>query len=143
MRSTLFFALFGPKTHANSGRRFAVVVVPNYVDPADAATCPFRSSNAAGMLAEGENKNSWRWFNTVNRVCSGVKKVRFFRVPSKPPADSTTLRRQTLVLLQVLIPPMSSLPSPNFIAENPAQAMAMLQMREVTVRRWMAGRMRD
>lgn len=50
--------------------------MPNYVDPADAATCPFRSSNAAGMLAEGENKNSWRWFNTVNRVCSGVKKVR-------------------------------------------------------------------
>ena len=54
--------------------RFAVVVVPTYADPADALSCPFRS-NYGTSLAEGESKNSWRWFNTVNRVCSGVKKV--------------------------------------------------------------------
>lgn len=58
--------------------RFAVIVVPNYADPADALTCPFKSSNNLDLLAEGENKSSWRWFNTVNRVCSGVKKVRFY-----------------------------------------------------------------
>lgn len=37
-------------------------------------------SNVTGedLEAEGEKKNSWKWFNTVNRVCSGVKKVSFF-----------------------------------------------------------------
>lgn len=50
---------------------------------------------------------------------------------------------QTLVLLHVLIPPLSSLPHKNFIVENPAQALAMFEMREVTVRRFLAGRMRD
>lgn len=57
--------------------------------------------------------------------------------------DHCSLGAQTLVLLHVLIPPQSSLPSPNFLAENPAQAIAMLQMREVTIRRFLAGRSRD
>lgn len=52
-----------------------MIVVPNYADPADALTSPFKSGTNIDLLAEGENKCSWRWFNTVNRVCSGVKKV--------------------------------------------------------------------
>lgn len=132
--------------------RFAVVVIPNYVDPEDAKTNPFRSTFASDQLAEGEIKNSWRWFNTINRVCSGVKKVRFFFLLCLPLSLSLSfgvrlltppLRTQTLVLLHVVIPPLSSLPSPNFVSENPAQAIAMLQMREVTVRRFLAGRSRD
>ena len=64
-------------------KRFAVVVVPNYADPADALTSPFRSTLAStGLaLAEGESKNSWKYFSTINRVCSGVKKV----CPRSPP----------------------------------------------------------
>ncbi len=58
-------------------------------------------------------------------------------------ADSCGDDLQTLVLLHVLIPAQSSLPSPDWIAQHPAQALAMFEMREVTVRRWSAGRMRD
>lgn len=116
------WVLYGAGGPVGGHAEFAVVVVPTYADPADALSCPFRS-NYGTSLAEGESKNSWRWFNTVNRVCSGVKK--------------------TLVLLYVVIPPMSTLPSPTFVSDNPAQAMARLQMREVTVRRWIAGRSRD
>ncbi|ORY41829.1 hypothetical protein BCR35DRAFT_311315 [Leucosporidium creatinivorum] len=117
------WVLYGQGGPVGGHAEFSVVVVPNYADPADAETNPFRSTMVSDHLGEGETKMSWRWFNTINRVCSGVKK--------------------TLVLLHVLIPPQSSLPSPNFIAENPAQAIAMLQMREVTVRRFLAGRSRD
>lgn len=68
--------------------RFAVVIVPTYVDPADSASNPFRSTSTFAVdqdqeardeehrRGEGERKNSWRWFHTINRVCSGVKKVR-------------------------------------------------------------------
>lgn len=38
---------------------------------------------------------------------------------------------------------MSSMPNPDFIKNNPAQALAMFQMRELTFRRFLAGRMRD
>ncbi len=54
-----------------------MVVVPTYADPADAASSPFRSSRAVELQAEGQAKDSWRWFHTINRVCSGVKKVRW------------------------------------------------------------------
>lgn len=63
-------------TLSQFGRRFAVVVVPTYADPADALSSPFRSSRAVELQAEGQAKDSWRWFHTINRVCSGVKKVR-------------------------------------------------------------------
>lgn len=53
-----------------------MVVVPTYADSKDEASCPFRSNYASDRVAEGEAKNSWRWFNTVNRVVSGAKKVR-------------------------------------------------------------------
>lgn len=69
--------------------RFAILVVPSYADPADEFTSPFRSTrlknqNGEGSdsLAEGEGRTSWRYFNTVNRVCSGVKKVRPHPQPS-------------------------------------------------------------
>ncbi|KAL8287661.1 hypothetical protein RQP46_003519 [Phenoliferia psychrophenolica] len=123
------WVLYGQGGPVGGHAEFAVVVVPNYADPADALTSPFRSTLAsagfgAEELAEGEAKNSWKYFSTINRVCSGVKK--------------------TLVLLQVLIPPLSSLPEDKeWIAKNPAQAIARFEMREVTVRRWLAGRMRD
>ena len=61
------------------------------MDPQDAQSNPFRSTSTLAidsdpelrgdddgehLQGEGERKNSWRWFHTVNRVCSGVKKVR-------------------------------------------------------------------
>ncbi|KAK4705892.1 tRNA-splicing endonuclease subunit Sen2, partial [Phenoliferia sp. Uapishka_3] len=112
------WVLYGQGGPVGGHAEFAVVVVPNYADPNDALTSPFRSSFPGSdlILAEGESKNSWKYFSTINR---------------------------TLVLLQVLIPPLSTLPSEDFIRKNPAQAIAKLEMREVTVRRWLAGRMRD
>lgn len=53
--------------------RFAVLVLPSYADPQDKATNPFSQGKKG---AEGEERDSWKWFNTVNRVCSGVKKAR-------------------------------------------------------------------
>ncbi|GAA6006847.1 tRNA splicing endonuclease subunit SEN2 [Rhodotorula paludigena] len=134
------WVLYGQGGPVGGHAEFAVVVLPTYVDPRDAATNPFRSTSTlaidlhatpeerAGevehLQGEGERKNSWRWFHTINRVCSGVKK--------------------TLVLLHVVIPPLSSLPQdPKWIADHPAQALARFEMREVVVRRFLAGRMRD
>jgi tRNA-splicing endonuclease subunit Sen2 len=150
--------------------RFAVLIIPTYVDPRDAQSNPFRSTSTLAidsdpelrgdddgehLQGEGERKNSWRWFHTVNRVCSGVKKVRLpsFFPHSLSPLLSTPVRKsdphavpglQTLVLLYVVIPPLSSLPpEPDWVARHPAQALAKLEMREVVVRRFLAGRMRD
>ncbi|GAA5822313.1 hypothetical protein JCM3770_001567 [Rhodotorula araucariae] len=132
------WVLYGQGGPVGGHAEFAVLVLPTYVDPADAASNPFRSHSALAvhqqggadgelehLQGEGERRNSWRWFHTVNRVCSGVKK--------------------TLVLLHVVIPPLSTLPSadPEWVSRNPAQALAMLEMREVVVRRFLAGRMRD
>ena len=47
-----------------------------------------------------------------------------------------------MVLLHVVIPPLRDVPD-GLVARDPAQAVARLQMREVTVRRFLAGRMRD
>lgn len=60
--------------------------MPTYADPADELSSPFREQQE-GMQAEGERKGSWRWFNTVNRVCSGVKKVRLRSLPSTTDAS--------------------------------------------------------
>ncbi|BGP09293.1 tRNA splicing endonuclease subunit sen2 [Rhodotorula toruloides] len=130
------WVLYGQGGPVGGHAEFAVVIVPTYVNPADSASNPFRSTSTFAVdqdpdardeehrRGEGERKNSWRWFHTINRVCSGVKK--------------------TLVLLHVVIPPLTSLPSePNWVANNPAQALAKLDMREVVVRRFLAGRMRD
>ncbi|GAA5920647.1 hypothetical protein JCM1841_006977 [Sporobolomyces salmonicolor] len=128
------WVLYGQGGPVGGHAEFAVVIVPTYVDPSDALSNPFRSTSTLAvdrdrelgehLLGEGERKNSWRWFHTVNRVCSGVKK--------------------TLVLLHVVIPPLSTTPQdPNWVARHPAQAIAKLQMREVIVRRFLAGRMRD
>ncbi|GAA5982468.1 hypothetical protein JCM11641_006125 [Rhodosporidiobolus odoratus] len=131
------WVLYGQGGPVGGHAEFAVVIMPSYVDPADSLTNPFRSTTsyltvdrdpdareAEHLQGEGERKNSWRWFHTVNRVCSGVKK--------------------TLVFLHVVIPPLSSLPSePGWVADHPAQALAKLEMREVVMRRFVAGRMRD
>ncbi|GAA6011846.1 hypothetical protein JCM10207_004264 [Rhodosporidiobolus poonsookiae] len=137
------WVLYGQGGPVGGHAEFAVVVVPSYADPSDTRSNPFRSTSSylavdrdadaraaerfdaeEHLLGEGERKNSWRWFHTINRVCSGVKK--------------------TLVLLHVVIPPFSSLPSdPAWVADHPAQALARLEMREVVVRRFLAGRMRD
>ncbi|GAA5922714.1 hypothetical protein JCM3775_006109 [Rhodotorula graminis] len=141
------WVLYGQGGPVGGHAEFAVLVLTTYVDPADAASNPFRSHSAALAVdragasssgggatgddehrqGEGERKNSWRWFHTVNRVCSGVKK--------------------TLVLAHVVIPPLSSLPAhaadPHWVAKHPAQALARLEVREVVVRRFLAGRMRD
>ncbi|GAA5827364.1 hypothetical protein JCM11251_003781 [Rhodosporidiobolus azoricus] len=135
------WVLYGQGGPVGGHAEFAVLVIPSYVDPADSLSNPFRSTshlvythpenNVEAQLetehlqGEGERKNSWRWFHTVNRVCSGVKK--------------------TLVLLHIVIPPLSSLPpnDPTWIADHPAQALARLEMREVVMRRFLAGRMRD
>ncbi|GAA5864983.1 hypothetical protein JCM3774_003929 [Rhodotorula dairenensis] len=138
------WVLYGQGGPVGGHAEFAVLIIPTYVDPDDAKSNPFRSTSTLAVHAdpdlraasidgepdgehrqgEGERKNSWRWFHTVNRVCSGVKK--------------------TLVLLYVVIPPLSSLPSePDWVARHPAQALAKLEMREVVVRRFLAGRMRD
>ncbi|GAA6028792.1 hypothetical protein JCM8097_007398 [Rhodosporidiobolus ruineniae] len=143
------WVLYGQGGPVGGHAEFAVVILPSYDCPSDALSSPFRSHSALAidrdlplsafasgdadadaegyehLLGEGERKNSWRWFHTVNRVCSGVKK--------------------TLVLLHVRIPPLSSLPQgdPEWVATHPAQALAKLEMREVVVRRFLAGRMRD
>ncbi|GAA5987499.1 hypothetical protein JCM10908_001979 [Rhodotorula pacifica] len=137
------WVLYGQGGPVGGHAEFAVLILPTYVDPRDAQSNPFRSTSTLAvhsdpelraaaaveddehLQGEGERKNSWRWFHTVNRVCSGVKK--------------------TLVLLYVVIPPLSSLPTnePDWIARHPAQALAKLEMREVVVRRFLAGRMRD
>ncbi|GAA6059751.1 hypothetical protein JCM10212_001959 [Sporobolomyces blumeae] len=137
------WVLYGPGGPVGSHAEFAVLIIPTYVDPADAISSPFRTTSHLSVSAdpelrsaleeqqenehlrgEGERRNSWKWFHTVNRVCSGVKK--------------------TLVLLHVVIPPQSSLPtSPDWVSQHPAQALAKLEMREVVVRRFLAGRMRD
>ncbi|GAA5864810.1 hypothetical protein JCM8547_009239 [Rhodosporidiobolus lusitaniae] len=145
------WVLYGPGGPVKGHAEFAIVIIPTYSDPSDALSNPFRSTSsylavdrdpdaraelaemgAAGeegegrehLLGEGERRNSWRWFHTVNRVCSGVKK--------------------TLVFLHVVIPPLSSLPSdPCWVANHPAQALARLEMREVVMRRFIAGRSRD
>ncbi|GAA5905706.1 hypothetical protein JCM8208_000870 [Rhodotorula glutinis] len=134
------WVLYGQGGPVGGHAEFAVLVLPTYVDPADAASNPFRSHSALAVdraggatgddehrQGEGERKNSWRWFHTVNRVCSGVKK--------------------TLVLAHVVIPPLSSLPpqhsDPHWVVNHPAQALARLEVREVVVRRFLAGRMRD
>lgn len=80
--------------------RFAVLIIPTYVDPRDAQSNPFRSTSTLAidsdpelhaeddgehLQGEGERKNSWRWFHTVNRVCSGVKKVRHPFLSFLPP----------------------------------------------------------
>lgn len=44
--------------------RFAIVIIPTYEDPADAPS-----------QAVLDQRRDWKWLNTVNRVCSGVKKV--------------------------------------------------------------------
>ncbi|SGZ21193.1 BQ5605_C021g09341 [Microbotryum silenes-dioicae] len=102
--------------------RFAVLIYPNYVNPQDALANPFRSTLSHSQIAEGEHRSSWRWLHTANRVCSGVKK--------------------TLVLLQVLIPSMEGMED-GWVGEDPARALSMLQMREVVVKRFSPGRMRD
>ncbi|GAA6019484.1 hypothetical protein JCM8202_001826 [Rhodotorula sphaerocarpa] len=135
------WVLYGQGGPVGGHAEFAVVIVPTYVDPKDAASNPFRSTSTLAvhsdpelraaeqeerehLQGEGERKNSWRWFHTINRVCSGVKK--------------------TLVLLHVVIPPLSSLPAErDWVARHPAQALARFEMREVVVRRFLAGRMRD
>ncbi|GAA5960741.1 hypothetical protein JCM8115_001815 [Rhodotorula mucilaginosa] len=133
------WVLYGQGGPVGGHAEFAVLIIPTYVDPRDAQSNPFRSTSTLAidsdpelrgdddgehLQGEGERKNSWRWFHTVNRVCSGVKK--------------------TLVLLYVVIPPLSSLPpEPDWVARHPAQALAKLEMREVVVRRFLAGRMRD
>jgi len=65
--------------------RFAVLIIPSYVNPQDSQDSPFASNSHLAINAdpelrehfrgEGERRSSWKWFHTVNRVCSGVKKV--------------------------------------------------------------------
>ncbi|GAA5933263.1 tRNA splicing endonuclease subunit SEN2 [Sporobolomyces koalae] len=147
------WVLYGPGGPVGGHAEFAVVIIPTYVNPKDAATSPFTTiSNLAystdpelrhmveqeqqareelgaeheHLKGEGERRNSWKWFHTVNRVCSGVKK--------------------TLVLLHVVIPDLQlTVPADehDWLVNHPAQALAKLQMREVVVRRFLAGRMRD
>lgn len=76
--------------------RFAVLIIPTYTNPKDSLSSPFATNPTLAvnqdpalreayqaeqaerehLRGEGERRNSWKWFHTVNRVCSGVKKVR-------------------------------------------------------------------
>ncbi|SCV74911.1 BQ2448_7940 [Microbotryum intermedium] len=116
------WVLYGPQGPVGGHAEFAVLIFPNYVNPHDALSNPFRSSLSHSQLAEGEHRSSWRWLHTANRVCSGVKK--------------------TLVLLHVLIPSMQGLEQGG-VGKDPGRALGMLQMREVVVKRFSPGRMRD
>lgn len=51
--------------------RFALLVMPQFMDPKDEESCPFNLPNKKPM--------SWQWLNTVNRVNTQVKKVRCLR----------------------------------------------------------------
>ncbi|GAA5895476.1 tRNA splicing endonuclease subunit SEN2 [Sporobolomyces salmoneus] len=137
------WVLYGPGGPVGGHAEFAVLIIPSYVNPRDSASSPFATNSTLAinqdpalreayeeereehLRGEGERRNSWRWFHTVNRVCSGVKK--------------------TLVLLHVVIPDLeqSTPKERDWLMNHPAQALAKLQMREIVVRRFLAGRMRD
>lgn len=51
-----------------SHAEFAVLVIPEYTDPADAVHSPFGAHH-------NEGDKSWVWFSMVNRVNSQVQKV--------------------------------------------------------------------
>ncbi len=51
--------------------RFALLVMPEFLDPKDEESCPFILPNKKPM--------SWQWLNTVNRVNTQVKKVGYLR----------------------------------------------------------------
>ncbi|GAA5956999.1 hypothetical protein JCM3765_006666 [Sporobolomyces pararoseus] len=139
------WVLYGPGGPVGGHAEFAVVIIPTYVNPKDSLSSPFASNSTLAvnqdpelreayqeeqaerehLRGEGERRNSWKWFHTVNRVCSGVKK--------------------TMVLLHVVIPDLerSTPKERDWLSTHPAQALAKLQMREIVVRRFLAGRMRD
>ncbi|GAA6020544.1 hypothetical protein JCM11491_000790 [Sporobolomyces phaffii] len=142
------WVLYGPGGPVGGHAEFAVVIIPTYVNPKDSISSPFASNSTTlavnrdpafrdalreehergegeYLRGEGERRNSWKWFHTVNRVCSGVKK--------------------TMVLLHVVIPDLEqhTPEERDWLVQHPAQALAKLEMREVVVRRFLAGRMRD
>ena len=48
-------------------QRFALVLIPVYEDPGDAADAPYTLQNAEPF--------TWQWLSTINRVNSQVQKV--------------------------------------------------------------------
>lgn len=88
---------------------------------------------------------------SLSLSCCAVLCCAVPEAPTDPTSPRTRARArtrtQTLVLAHVVIPPLSSLPAthsdPEWVARHPAQALARLEVREVVVRRFLAGRMRD
>lgn len=101
----------------SSQYRFAIAVIPTYEDPSDASTS-----------SQLNFRRDWRWLNTVNRVCSGVKK--------------------TVILTYVTIPKMSNFNNKfdkngNFIDFQDPGCLKYYNIKEVSVRRFIPTRMRD
>ena len=115
-------------------------MVPTYEDPADA---PDEDALAY--------RRDWRWLNTVNRVCSGVKKVRYGPRAGTPCSLTSVIMHQTVIVALVTIPAFSSLtpsqagPSGGFQfaeLENPS-CLSRYSVKEVSIKRFIPTRMRD
>jgi hypothetical protein len=113
-----------------------VLTYRHYEDPDDGPT-----EEEAGIAEGLETRRDWRFLNTVNRVCSGVKKVRaapaLHRAWTHAPAPA-----QTLLLVYVTVPSRRRCP-PQLIAQGPQACLQLYSVREIAVRRFVPTRLRD
>ncbi|WFD29001.1 tRNA-intron lyase [Malassezia sp. CBS 17886] len=99
-----------------SHAEFAVLVVPEYEDEADAAYAPFGAHHNAG-------ERTWIWFSMMNRVNTQVQK--------------------TVVLAHVLIPSLRRVPTVSGPADFVAHIRGgAFRVKEITIRRWVPARMK-
>ncbi|WFC94588.1 tRNA-intron lyase [Malassezia brasiliensis] len=101
-----------------SHAEFAVLVVPEYADEADATHSPF-------VVHHNQGDKSWVWFSMVNRVNSQVQK--------------------TLILAHVLVPSRIDCAGIDLARPNDlivALQRGLFRVKEVGIRRWVPARMK-
>ncbi|CAH7677303.1 hypothetical protein PPACK8108_LOCUS12440 [Phakopsora pachyrhizi] len=100
------WVLYGSKGPVGGHAEFAICVIPIYED---------------GRLVKtlSDERRSWRWLNTVNRVCAGVKK--------------------TLVLAYVVVP----IDDGREEFRSPKKVLSRYSVKEVLIKRFIPTRMRD
>lgn len=98
------WVLYGSRGPVGGHAEFAVCMIPIYADGSPVRTL--------------EDRSSWRWLSTVNRVCAGVKK--------------------TLILVHVIVP--NEFESDD--VESP-QILTQYIIREIAIKRFIPARMRD
>ncbi|MBW0523946.1 hypothetical protein O181_063661 [Austropuccinia psidii MF-1] len=98
------WVLYGTKGPVGGHAEFAVCMMPIYDD--------------GTPVTMTEDRTSWRWLSTVNRVCAGVKK--------------------TLILVQVIVPRQTEIGD----LDSPAVLTSYI-VKEIALRRFIPARMRD